>query len=476
MSDCMSFFMGGRWVDPSGTGRLPIVNPATDTVVGQVALADASDVDRAVTKAASAFPAFARTSVAERRALLERIVAVYQTRMPELAAAMTTEMGAPHGFALSLQAAVGLGHLAQAVAELKTWQPLMIQGTTAIVREPVGVCALITPWNWPMNQICAKVAAALAAGCTMVLKPSELAPLSATLFARIMEEAGVPAGVFNLIHGSGEEAGAALCAHPLVDMVSFTGSQRGGVAAAIAAAPTVKRVTQELGGKSASIVLDDADLDAVIPGAVQACFLNSGQSCNAPTRLLVPAVWHDRAAALAAATAEAIIVGDPLSDGTSLGPLANERQFNRVQALIRQGVAEGARLMAGGPGRPAGLDRGCYARPTIFADVRPDMTIAREEIFGPVLSIIPYGDEEDAIRIANDTIYGLSAHVHSVSIDRARAVAGRLRTGNVHINGAWPDIAAPFGGYKQSGNGREWGLHGILDYTEMKSVFGYQSS
>jgi aldehyde dehydrogenase (NAD+) len=351
-----------------------------------------------------------------------------------------------------------------------------IQGTTLLRKESIGVCGLITPWNWPMNQIVAKVAPGLAAGCTMVLKPSELAPLSAYLFAQILDEAGLPAGVFNMVNGDGPTVGAAISSHPDVAMVSFTGSTRAGIAVATAAAPTVKRVTQELGGKSANIILDDADFATAVKEGAQACFRNTGQSCNAPTRMLVPKSRMAEAAATARQAAEAIQTGDPFKKGTNIGPLASKAQFEKVERLIRAGIEEGAKLIAGGPGRPEGVAKGYFAKPTVFADVRNTMTIAREEIFGPVLSIIPYEDEDDAVRIANDTPYGLSGFVTSGNLERAQSVAKRIRSGNVHINGARPDFAGCFGGYKQSGNGREWGAAGLEEFLELKAVFGYTSA
>jgi aldehyde dehydrogenase (NAD+) len=350
------------------------------------------------------------------------------------------------------------------------------KGSTMMRKEPIGVCGLITPWNWPVNQIACKVAPALAAGCTMVLKPSEIAPLSGYLFAQILHDAGVPAGVFNMVNGDGPTVGAAIASHPGVDMVSFTGSTRAGVAVATAAAPTVKRVTQELGGKSANIILDDANVAEAVAAGVQAVVMNSGQSCNAPTRMLVPRSKMKEAIAAAKAAAEAVKVGDPFTDGTTIGPIANKTQFAKVQALIKKGIEEGAELVAGGPDRPAGLTKGYFVKPTVFANVRNDMTIAREEIFGPVLAIIPYDGEEEAVRIANDTPYGLSGYVQSGDIEHARRVAKKIRSGNVHVNGAQPDFSGAFGGYKQSGNGREWGEAGLQEFLELKAVFGYAAA
>ena len=476
MSDFSKFYIDGTWVAPQSPRPFDVINPATEEPVAQINLGSAADVDRAVAAAKAAFPAFSRTRREERLALLQKIAEAYKTRHDELAQTISKEMGAPAWLASRAQAAVGLAHLNQMIAILKDFAFESLRGTTLIAREPVGVCGFITPWNWPMNQILCKVAPALAAGCTMVLKPSEIAPLSAIIFAEILDAADVPKGVFNLVNGDGPTVGQAIASHPDTDMVSFTGSTRGGIAVAKAAADTVKRVHQELGGKSANILLPDADLQKAVAGGVQACFLNSGQSCDAPTRMFVQAGQHDQAVAIAKAAAEATKVGDPNTKGTSIGPLASEAQFRKVQRLIEAGIAEGATLAAGGPGRPEGFNRGYYARPTVFANVRPDMTIAREEIFGPVLSILPYEREEDAIRMANDTVYGLSGYVQSRDLDHARRVAAQLRTGQVRLNGAGPDFAAPFGGYKQSGNGREWGEFGLEAFLEIKAVIGYSAT
>jgi aldehyde dehydrogenase (NAD+) len=384
------------------------------------------------------------------------------------------EMGAPWGLARNAQAASGPQHIKAAIRALKNYEFEERNRTTLIVKEPIGVCGLITPWNWPMNQIAVKVAPALAAGCTMVLKPSEIAPFDAMIFAEILDSAGVPAGVFNLVNGDGPGVGTALSQHPDVDMMSFTGSTRAGVLVAQNAAPTVKRVAQELGGKSANIVLDDADFDKAVKSGAGDVFENTGQSCDAPSRMLVPKDRMDEAAALAASVAEATVVGDPRDEKTEVGPLVSDVQWNKVQALIQEGIDEGATLAAGGTGKPEGIDVGYFVRPTVFANVSNDMTIAREEIFGPVLSIIPYDDEDEAVRIANDTPYGLSGYVSSSNLERARKIAARMRTGMVHINGAYLDSAAPFGGYKQSGNGREWGAHGMDEFLEVKSIYGYE--
>jgi aldehyde dehydrogenase (NAD+) len=471
--DCRKFYIDGKWVDPVTPKDFDVINPANEEPIGKISLGSAADVDKAVAAARRAFETFSETTREERVALLERIVATYQAHYDEMAETVSLEVGAPIWLSKAAQAAAPLGHLAEMIRILRDYRFEEQRGETLLRKEPIGVCGLITPWNWPVNQIACKVAPALAAGCTMVLKPSEISPLSGYLWARVMDEAGVPAGVFNLVNGDGPTVGQAIAAHPGVDMVSFTGSTRGGVAVATAAAPTVKRVTQELGGKSANIVLDDADLATAVGNGVQSCFLNSGQSCNAPTRMLVPRARLAEAVAIAKAAAEKVAVGDPFGAGVTIGPVVSAAQFDKIQRLIRKGMEEGAELVTGGPGRPEGLTRGYYVQPTVFANVRNDMTIAREEIFGPVLSIIAYDDENDAVRIANDTLYGLSGYVSSGNLERARRVAKRIRSGTVHINGARPDFAAPFGGYKQSGNGREWGTQGFEEFLEIKSVFGY---
>ncbi len=470
MRDLTKFYIDGEWVEPSGRGRLDVINPATEEACAVIALGEAADVDRAVKAARAAFDSFAATTVHDRKALLTRIIKVYLKRNEDMAHAITEEMGAPKTLAIQAQSASSLGHFQTALAALDEIEFETDEGTHWLVREPVGVCALITPWNWPANQIACKVAPALAAGCAMVLKPSEVAPISGHIFAEILDEAGVPKGVFNLVHGTGPEVGAALSSHPDVDMVSFTGSTRAGVEVAKNAAPTVKRVAQELGGKSANIILDDADFPRAVTIGVLACMNNTGQSCNAPTRMLVPAHRMNEAIEIARAAAAKVKTGDPNADGVTMGPVASEMQWNKVQKLIEQGVREGAELVAGGPGKPEGLTRGYYVKPTVFARVSNDMTIAREEIFGPVLSILPYKDEDDAVAIANDTPYGLSGYVYSGDINHARKVAKRLRTGNVHLNGAGVDVTAPFGGYKQSGNGREWGVHGVEEFLEKKAI------
>ncbi|MCK9517033.1 MAG: aldehyde dehydrogenase family protein [Ottowia sp.] len=473
MKQYLQFYINGQWTEPAGKATLGVIDPATEEAVAQISLGNKQDVDAAVAAARDAFDAFSQTSRDDRIALLERILAEYKNRFDDIATAISTEMGAPKWLAQKAQAPMGVAHLNQTIAVLRDFEFVQEKGTSADVYEPVGVVGMITPWNWPMNQIMCKVAPALAAGCTMVLKPSEVAPLSALVLAEVMDAAGVPAGVFNLVNGDGEGVGAPLSAHPDVDMMTFTGSTRAGIAVAKAAADTVKRVAQELGGKSANIILDDADLDKAVSAGVRACFVNTGQSCNAPTRMLVPRALHEQAAAIAKKAAEATEVGDPRADGRHIGPLSSQAQFDKVQRMIQQGLDEGATLVAGGTGRPDGMDKGYYVKPTVFANVSNDMMIAREEIFGPVLAILPYDDEADAVRIANDSPYGLSGYVQSGSLDRARRVAARLRTGQVHLNGAGPDLAAPFGGYKQSGNGREWGEHGFREFLEVKAILGY---
>jgi aldehyde dehydrogenase (NAD+) len=470
MYDHRRFYIDGRWEQPAGARVLPVIDPATEEPAGLVALGGPADVDRAVAAARRAFPAWAASSREERLALFDRIIAAYQARRDDIAAAITAEMGAPRAFSRRAQAGIGLGHLQTMRRILETFPFTEARPGFALVREPVGVCGLITPWNWPMNQVACKVAPALAAGCTMVLKPSEAAPFSATLFAEVLDAAGVPPGVFNLVHGDGDGVGQALATHEDVDLVSLTGSTRAGAAVARAAAATIKRVHLELGGKSPNVILDEGSLEAGVTWGVRDCFSNTGQSCNAPSRLLVPAALEARAADIAAAVASGLVTGHPDAAGTDLGPLASATQFTKVQRLIEAGIAEGARVVCGGTGRPAGLERGWYVRPTVFAGVRNDMTIARQEIFGPVLVIIPYRDEADAIRIANDTPYGLAAYVWGRDPAATGRVARRLRAGMVQINGADFPLTAPFGGYKQSGTGREWGEFGLRDFLEIKAI------
>jgi aldehyde dehydrogenase (NAD+) len=473
MLERLKFYIDGKWVDPVTPKTLEVINPANEEAIAKISLGSKADVDKAVAAARRAFETFSRTSREERMALIQKIIAAYQKRYGEIAETISKEMGAPTRLSQAAQAATGLGHLQQVLAILKDYKFEDVRGQTAIVREPVGVCGFITPWNWPINQITCKVAPALAAGCTMVLKPSEVAPLNAILFAEVLDEAGVPPGVFNLVNGDGPTVGEALSSHPGIDMMSFTGSTRAGIAVAKAAAETVKRVAQELGGKSANIILDDADLTKAVAGGVMQMMTNSGQSCNAPSRMFVPRGKQDQAIQIAKATAEKVKVGDPFAEGTTIGPVVSETQFNKIQGLIQKGIDEGATLVTGGVGRPEGLNRGYYVRPTVFANVTNDMTIAREEIFGPVLAMLPYDTEAEAIKQANDTVYGLSGYVQSGSLEHARKVASQLRTGNVHLNGASADFSAPFGGYKQSGNGREWGDYGFEEFLEVKAVLGY---
>jgi len=473
MKDCRQFYIDGNWVNPTEARDFTVINPATEEAIATISLGSASDVDKAVAAAKQSFDFYSETTPDQRLAFLRRIIENYQSRMGEMAEAISLEMGAPLTLSRAAQAPAGLAHFKEIVRVLENFKFEKLKGSTLMRMEPVGVCGLITPWNWPMNQIACKVAPALAAGCTMVLKPSELAPLSAYIFTQILHDAGLPPGVFNMVNGDGPTVGGAISSHPDIAMVSFTGSTRAGVAVATAAAPTVKRVTQELGGKSAYIILDDVDLAEVVKDAVQACMRNSGQSCNAPTRMLVPRSRMAEAAGSAKQVANSIRVGDPMMDSTGIGPLSSRAQFERVQRFIEVGIEEGAELIAGGPGRPEGLTIGYFVKPTVFANVSSDMTIARQEIFGPVLCIISYENEEDAVRIANDTAFGLSGYVASGDAERARRVAKRIRSGNVHINGARIDFGGCFGGYKQSGNGREWGEAGLNEFLELKAIFGY---
>jgi aldehyde dehydrogenase (NAD+) len=466
------FYIGGEWVSARSSDWADVINPASETPVAAIAMGGAEDVAHAVAAARQAFPGFAQSSRAQRRDLLRAIDAQYQRRADDLASAVHAEMGAPAGFARDAQVAIGGAHIAKMIEVLESYQFEQDQGSYRVRREPIGVCGLITPWNWPLNQIACKVVPALAAGCTMVLKPSELAPLSALLFAEILAAAGVPAGVFNLVNGDGPTVGAALSTHPDVDLISFTGSTRAGIAVAQAAAPTVKRVHQELGGKSANIILPDADLESAVASGVAGCFLNAGQSCNAPTRMLVQRGAMDQAAQFAARAAQAFTSAPSGSDGNAklLGPMVSRTQFDKVQALIQAGIDEGARLVTGGPGRPDGVATGYFIRPTVFADVQPEMRIAREEIFGPVLSMLAYDDVDDAVSIANDTEYGLSGYVSGSDLQAAGAVAERLRAGTIFINHPEWTPAVPFGGYKRSGNGREYAQYGLEDFLELKGI------
>jgi aldehyde dehydrogenase (NAD+) len=467
------FYIDGRWRACTTSASTSVVDPASEQLVGQIAAGGPEDVDLAVAAARRAFPAFSQSSVEDRVALLGRILELIKQRAYLFVDAMVTEMGATITFARASQVPFAAEHVRVSMDVLRRYRFLTLDGTTATAKEAIGVCALITPWNWPLYQITAKVAPAIAAGCAIVLKPSELSPYSALLFAQVMHDAGVPAGVFNLVNGAGDVVGAALAAHPDVDMISITGSTRAGVLVAQAAAPTVKRVVQELGGKSPNVFLDDADFAQGVAKGVLAAFRNVGQSCSAPTRMLVPAARLAEVEVLAADAAAGIRVGDPRLEATTLGPIANVAQYNRVQSMIAAGIDDGAKLVCGGLGRPEGLDHGFFVRPTIFSEVVPSMRIAREEIFGPVLSIMPYRDEEEAVVIANDTVYGLGSHLQSRDPERARRFASRIRAGQVHINyPAW-DGRAPFGGYKRSGNGREYGVFGLEEYLETKAIIGF---
>ena len=472
MRNYSRFYIDGAWVAPSNDLRLDVINPATEGVAGSISMGGKEDIDHAARAARGAFEAWSNTSREERLAVLERLASEYEKRLPDLAEAITEEMGAPNWLAEGVQAPVGLWHLQTAIGVLGSFEFEEQRGTTKIVKEPIGVCGFITPWNWPLNQIVTKVAPALATGCTMVLKPSEIAPFSAQIFAEIVDAADVPAGVFNLVFGDGPTAGAALSAHPEVDMVSFTGSTRAGVEVARAAAPTVKRVHQELGGKSPNIILDDDGFQEAVAAGVSAVMMNTGQSCNAPTRMLVPNGRMKDAIEAAVAAVGTFKVGS--HEGPSgLGPVVSQAQYDKIQALIEKGLQEGASLVSGGAGRPEGMENGYYVRPTVFAEVSNEMTIAREEIFGPVLAIIGYDDIDEAIRIANDTDYGLAAYISGKSDSEVKKIAAQVRAGQVNINGAPLDMMAPFGGYRMSGNGREWGDHAFSEFLETKAVLGY---
>ncbi|CCV13732.1 putative Aldehyde dehydrogenase (NAD(+)) [Mesorhizobium sp. STM 4661] len=467
------FFIDGQWVEPSGTAKGVVINPATEEVVSQFPFGNSGDVDAAVSAARRAFPSWSRTKPEYRAGLLDRLQVLLEARGELLAQCLSLEMGAAIGYARSAQVPLAIAHVKVARDVLTAFTFVKQRGQTAVTYEPIGVCALITPWNWPLYQITAKVSPALAAGCTIVLKPSELSPLDALLFAEAIEEAGFPTGVFNLVQGYGPGVGAGLASHPDVDMISITGSTRAGIAVAQAAAPTVKRVAQELGGKSPNVILPDADLDRGVSLGIAAAFRNLGQSCSAPTRMIVPRVLLSEIEAIAKRVAAEIVVGDPLCEASTHGAIANRAQFDRIQTMIGVGISEGAKLLTGGAGRPGGLDVGLYVKPTIFSDVHTHMRIAQEEVFGPVLCIIPYDTVDEAVTIANDTVYGLGAHVQGKDLDVIRDVASQIRSGQVHLNyPAW-DPHAPFGGFKQSGNGREYGVEGMLEYLEVKSILGY---
>jgi aldehyde dehydrogenase (NAD+) len=470
------FLIDGRWRMPAGKDYLDVINPATEQPCARIAAGEKADIDRAVQAARAAFDGYSATTVAERIDLLQAILEGFEKNIEPLAQAMSMEMGVPIGSARTIHYPSGPAHLRETIRVLRSFSFDEMRGTTLITKEPIGVCGLITPWNFPVNQLICKIAPALAAGCSMVLKPSEVSPLSALIIADLINEAGIPKGVFNLVNGTGLVAGHALASHPDVDMISFTGSTRAGIQIAQSASATVKRVAQELGGKSANILLPDVDFDRTVSLGINRCFNNSGQSCVSPTRMLVPEHRLEDVVAIAEKVANSIKVGPPTETESVLGPVANRAQFEKIQRLIQIGIDEGARVVAGGPGRPVGLERGFYVRPTIFADVTPDMTIAREEIFGPVLSIMTYRDEDDAVELANGTPYGLAGYVQSADLHNAQRVARRLRAGNIQINYPPVDRGAPFGGYKQSGNGREWGEFGLNEYLEIKGVIGYQAA
>jgi len=468
------FYIDGQWVEPAEKKLMDVINPSTEEVCAQIAIGNAQDVDKAAIAASKAFASYAFSSLDERIEIMHSIISAFKDRYNDIADAISEEMGAPTQLAQKGQTGSGLGHFKAAAALLKNFPFKQQQGASLIVKEPIGVCGLITPWNWPLNQIACKVAPAIAVGCTVILKPSEVAPLSAYIFSEVMHEAGLPKGVFNMINGDGLGVGTALSEHPLVDMVSFTGSTRAGALVAKNAAPTIKRVTQELGGKSANIILPDADLERAVKQGARSVFSNTGQSCNAPTRMLVPAEKMQQAEEIAAAVAETVVVGGATEEDTTMGPVVSEIQYNKIRILIEKGINEGAKLVCGGLERPANLDKGYFIKPTVFSEVSNDMTIAKEEIFGPVFAIMPYDSVDQAIEIANDTPYGLAGYIQGKDEEKLAYVASKIRAGNININGKSGDINTPFGGYKQSGNGREWGAHGFEDYLEIKAISGLQ--
>ncbi|KSU59662.1 aldehyde dehydrogenase family protein [Gordonia sp. JH63] len=472
MPDITKFYIDGQWVEPAELNLIDVINPATEKSAGQVAIGSAADVDAAVDAARRAFVTWGQTTVEERLEVLNRIIAEYQNRMGDLAAAVTEEMGSPVGLTNAAQVPIGLGHLMTAAAQLPDFKFVEDRGSSRIAKEPIGVCGFITPWNWPLNQVMCKVAPALATGCTMVLKPSEVAPFSAAIVAEIFDAAGVPAGVFNLVNGDGPGVGAALSSHEGIDMISFTGSTRAGIEVAKSAAPTVKRVAQELGGKSPNIILDDDDFAKNVAGGIATMMMNSGQSCNAPSRMLVPAGRVDEVAEIAKGVAAELTVGDPTTD-VKLGPVVSEAQFDKIQGLIERAVADGATAVVGGPGRPEGLETGYYVKPTVFTNVTNDMEIARTEVFGPVLVVIGYDSIDEAIKVANDTEYGLAGYVSGKDVDEVRRIGSQIRAGSISLNGAQLDPSAPFGGYKKSGNGREWSDYAFDEFLEVKSLLGF---
>ena len=472
IQDLTKFYIDGRWQTPDCAETMHVVDPATEENCALISLGNQNDVDAAVGAATQAFKSYGFSSRNERIELFESIITEYKNRNNDMADAITEEMGAPKTLAVKAQAAAGMAHFQTALNVLREFEFEETTGNSRIYKEPIGVCGLITPWNWPMNQVACKVAPALATGCTMILKPSEIAALSAYVFAEVMDKAGVPDGVFNLINGDGPGVGTALTSHPMIDMISFTGSERAGSLVAQNAAPTIKRVTQELGGKSANIILDDTNLEAAVQQGATFVFINSGQSCNAPTRMLVHEKQLETAAEIAAAAAAKVRTGDPTDESTTMGPVVSAAQFEKIQSYIQTGIDEGATLVCGGPGKPENVERGYFVKPTIFSNVDNRMTIAREEIFGPVLSIIPYGSDEEAIEIANDSPFGLAAYIQGENRERLTHIASRLRAGNISVNGQMGDGKTPFGGYKRSGNGRERGAHGFLEYLEIKAVTG----
>ena len=472
MPDITKFYIDGQWVEPAELNLIDVINPATEKSAGQVAIGGAADVDAAVAAARRAFVTWGQTTVSERLEVLNRIIAEYQNRMGDLAAAVTEEMGSPVGLTNAAQVPIGLGHLMTAAAQLPEYKFVEDRGSSRIAKEPIGVCGFITPWNWPLNQVMCKVAPALATGCTMVLKPSEVAPFSAAIVAEIFDAAGVPAGVFNLVNGDGPGVGAALASHEGIDMISFTGSTRAGIEVAKTAAPTVKRVAQELGGKSPNIILDDDDFAKNVAGGIATMMMNSGQSCNAPSRMLVPASRVDEVAEIAKGVAAELTVGDPTTD-VKLGPVVSEAQFDKIQGLIERAIADGATAVVGGAGRPEGLETGYYVKPTVFTSVTNDMEIARTEVFGPVLVVIAYDSIDEAVKVANDTEYGLAGYVSGKDVDEVRRIGSQIRAGSISLNGAQLDPSAPFGGYKKSGNGREWSDYAFDEFLEVKSLLGF---
>jgi len=473
MRECTQFYINGEWVNPSNPNSFDVINPANEEVCANIALGNENDLNLAVAAAKTAFSTYSRTSIDERIALLEKVIEVYKAKLPEMGEAISLEMGAPMSLANHAQAKSGLGHLKTTLRVLKDYpfEEQVAEGQR-IVQVPIGVCGMITPWNWPMNQVLLKVAPALATGCTMVLKPSEVAPLSSYLLAQILDEAGVPAGVFNMVNGDGAVVGTAMSKHPDVAMISFTGSTRAGTLVAQNAAPTVKRVAQELGGKSPNIIMPDAEIEKAVKRGVLHMFGNSGQSCNAPSRMIVPRDKLAQAEEAASKAAAKVVVGDPTAESTTMGPVVSQVQFDKIQSLMQAGVDEGAKLVFGGPGRPEGLDKGYYCKPTVFSEVSNSMQIAQEEIFGPVLVMIPYDTVEEAIEIANDTEYGLAAYIQGSDEQKMQDVAAQIRAGNIYINGANPIGEMPFGGFKMSGNGRESGPHGFVDFLEVKGISG----